>query len=68
MNCKGICQNHKAKKPKDGGRYETGQKRCNSCCVFMKYDGLFCPCCNLRLRKSSRYTKYKEKFVSGSRI
>lgn len=68
MNCKGVCQNHKAKKPKNGRRYEAGQKRCNSCNVFMKYDGLFCPCCNLRLRTSSRYTKFKEKFVSGSRI
>lgn len=68
MKCNNICQNHKAKKPKHGGRYEDGQKRCNSCDIYIKYDGLFCPCCNLRLRMSSRYTKFKEKFVTVSRV
>lgn len=68
MKCNDICQNYKAKKPKQGGRYEDGQKRCNSCNIYIKYDGLFCPCCNLRLRMSSRYTKFKEKFVTVSRI
>jgi len=65
MKCNDICQNHKAKKPIEGGRYEAGQKRCN---IFIEYDGLFCPYCNQRLRKSSRYTKFKEKFVNVSRM
>jgi len=68
MKCNDICQNHKAKKSIEGERYETGQKRCNSCNIFIEYDGLFCPCCNQRLRKSSRYTKFKEKFVNVSRM
>lgn len=68
MSCNDTCQNHKVKKPKQGGRYEAGQKRCNSCNVFIEYDGLFCPCCNTRLRLSSRCAKLKEKFVKVSRI
>lgn len=68
MKCNDICQSHKAKKPKCGGRYEAGQKRCNSCNVFMECDGVFCPCCNVRLRSSSRYTKFKEKLIGISRI
>ncbi|GFN40285.1 MAG: conserved hypothetical protein [Marine Group I thaumarchaeote] len=50
------------------GRYQVGQKRCNECDIFMKWDGLFCPCCNTRLRSNSRYTKYKEKYVKVPRI
>jgi hypothetical protein len=27
------------------GRYAIGQKRCQVCSLFMKSDGLWCPCC-----------------------
>lgn len=39
MKCNGKCQNHKVKKQKHGGRYEAGQKKCNSCNIFMEYEG-----------------------------
>ena len=68
INCNGICQKFKAKKPMKGGRYDFGQKRCNSCGIFINYEGLFCPCCNIRLRQTSRYTKLKEKTITLSRI
>ncbi len=63
MTCNGVCENHKATKPAYGGRYEDGQKRCQTCQIFVYHDGFYCPCCNMRLRASSRNTKLKEKAI-----
>jgi len=49
MTCKGICIRHKAQKPPGTGRYSTGQKRCQVCEIFLRWDGLWCPCCGYRL-------------------
>ena len=68
MACNGICVNYKASKPCTGGRYENGQKRCQTCQIFVNYEGLFCPCCNVQLRRSSRYTKLKEKHILFIRL
>ena len=59
MVCKGICVRHKAMKPGATGRYSTGQKRCQVCEIFLKWDGLWCPCCGYRLRSSPRNSKFK---------
>jgi hypothetical protein len=59
MVCKGICIRHKAQKPFGIGRYATG--RCQICEIFIKWDGLFCPCCGYRLRIRPRLFKHKAK-------
>ena len=61
MICKGICIRHKAHKPYCSGRYATGQKRCQICEIFIKMDGLRCPCCSCRLRLGPRLFKHKAK-------
>jgi hypothetical protein len=61
MTCKGICIRHKAQKPVGFGRYANGQKRCQICEIFIKWDGLWCPCCGYRLRTKPRNLKYKAK-------
>jgi hypothetical protein len=61
MVCKGICIRHKAQKPVGSGRYATGQKRCQICEIFIKWDGIFCPCCGYRLRNGPRLFKHKAK-------
>jgi hypothetical protein len=61
MTCKGICMRYSAQKPGRAGRYSTGQKRCQVCEVFIKCDGLWCPCCHYRLRTGPRNAKYKVK-------
>ncbi len=38
MTCKGICMRHKAQKPVGTGRYVSGQKRCQICEIFIKWD------------------------------
>ena len=61
MTCKGICIRHKAQKPVGSGRYATGQKRCQICDLFIKWDGIWCPCCGCRLRIGPRHYKHKAK-------
>ena len=61
MVCKGICIRHKASGPISSGRYATGQKRCQICVIFIKWDGIFCPCCGYRLRIGPRLIKHKVK-------
>lgn len=61
MACKGICTRYKAIGPMSEGRYKNGYKRCNVCDLFITYEGLFCPCCGMRLRVKPRSKKYKEK-------
>jgi hypothetical protein len=56
MTCKGICIRHK-----DSYRYDTGNKRCQICEIFIKWDGLWCPCCGYRLRNGPRSFKFKAK-------
>jgi hypothetical protein len=56
MTCKGICMRHKA-----SCRYATGNKRCQVCEIFIKWDALFCPCCGYRLRNGPRSMKFKAK-------
>jgi hypothetical protein len=55
MTCKGICVRHKA----DSNHYAIGQKRCQICERFIKWNGLSCPCCGYRLRNGPRLFKHK---------
>jgi hypothetical protein len=70
MTCKGICIRHKALRSRhhNGNRYSTGQKRCQVCEIFLKWDGLWCPCCGYRLRTKPRSLKYKAKLRSREEI
>ncbi|HZA07911.1 MAG TPA: hypothetical protein VE619_09415 [Nitrososphaeraceae archaeon] len=59
MTCKGICIRHKAMT----NHYSNGQRRCQVCELFIKWDGLFCPCCGYRLRTRPRNAKYKRRLT-----
>ena len=62
MHCVGRCVDYKAtSNTLEGGRYEQGQKRCHQCELFMKWDGLWCPCCGHLLRTKPRATKPKRR-------
>ena len=62
MVCKGICVRHRAQKPPGAsGRYAIGQKRCQVCEIFLKWDGMWCPCCGYRVRTRPRGHKFKER-------
>ena len=65
--CKRICLQYAAKKPTNLGRYDAGQKRCQICEIFITdkgtrdEQGLWCKCCNYRVRGKPRNLKYKAK-------
>ncbi len=68
LTCKGICHRYKAPKRNGNSRYAIGQKRCNSCKIFVEFDGVFCPCCGMKMRVTPRKRELKEKIFNFSRI
>ena len=70
--CKRICLEYAAKKPTNMGRYDAGQKRCQICEIFITdkgtrdEQGLWCKCCNYRVRGKPRNRIYKEKLKNNS--
>ena len=60
--CKEICGKYKAQ-PKGTGpaRYSVGQKRCQICEIFIEWEGLWCPCCGMKLRTKPRNSRAKKK-------
>ena len=62
MGCKGICMHYKASRPQSGGRYITGQKRCQTCEIYITWKDIWCPCCSCRLRNGVRSSRYKLEF------
>lgn len=65
MSCKGICIRHKAEASPKEYRYTNGQKRCQTCDIFLVWSGLWCPCCGLRLRTRPRNAKHKNPLMTG---
>jgi hypothetical protein len=58
--CKGICVRYKAVGYKGHYRYEDGQKLCTVCAEFLKYPGIRCPCCSVKLRNTPRGNKARK--------
>jgi len=63
MVCKGKCTQYKSRKPKNPGvgRYEVGQKHCSLCALFVKWEGLWCPCCGQLLRTKPRNSSNRKR-------
>ena len=70
MYCNEICFNHGVKKLRPGhsGRYESGQKRCSFCEIYIIWDGRNCPCCGTALRSKPRYAKGRDKLVQSLKL
>ena len=53
--CKGVCTNSEYETKKTvRGKLREDYRRCSICCVFLKYEGIYCPCCGVRLKVSPR--------------
>ena len=63
-NCKGVCLHPQyVHKKLVRNITQTPYKKCSTCCIFIKYDGIFCPCCGVRLsnrRKKNNSKDYHE--------
>lgn len=65
LECKQMCAGSKAPKPNDGrGRYEAGQRRCNTCGVFFDTANMHCQCCGTKLRTKPRSKAGKERLAT----
>ena len=64
MVCKGVCSRYKAKWTGHESRYTSGQKRCNTCDIYLQWDGFRCPCCGISLRTRPRESKYRVVCIS----
>ena len=60
MSCKDECSKYKAKKPISGGRYASGQRRCQICEIYIVWEGANCPCCGFRLRTKPRGSRWRK--------
>ena len=68
MVCQGICHRYKITKGKQNESwYKKGAKRCTTCAIYIKWDGLWCPCCGYMLRNKPKNNQYR-KTLKKSRI
>ncbi len=59
MPCNDICQKYRFVRDGHKKIYTSGAKRCNGRCqIFISFDGIFCPCCGVKLRQSPRNKHY----------
>ena len=62
--CKNICKLYKLRRNNASpSYYDLGCKRCVECEVFLKYDGMRCPCCDRILRIKPHNNISKGKFL-----
>jgi hypothetical protein len=61
-SCKGICVRHKSKNPIPRHTYIQGDKRCQECQIYIKWNSHWCPCCGCRLRTKPRQPRGKKSF------
>ncbi len=65
--CKDICKSYKAYKDEySGGYYAEGHKRCVECELFLKCDGMRCPCCDHILRIKPHNNDCKTRLLKQS--
>ncbi len=64
--CNGICHRYQFKKkgPAGSNWFVSGVKRCRVCSLFLRWEGLLCPCCKCRLSTRSRQGRRDIKVVS----
>ena len=46
MVCRNLCTDYHAV-----GKYANGGKFCKGCDIYVEWEGKFCPCCNVILRR-----------------
>ncbi len=53
MRCKLVCQKYKKK-----SRYDSSDSRfCSQCSIFIRWEGLRCPCCSIILKQKPRTSR-----------
>ena len=55
-HCKGKCEDYKySRKGRHGmPRLSADFARCRTCDVYLKWDGIYCPCCTVKVSRTAR--------------
>jgi hypothetical protein len=63
MICRNIICKLEEYEPKKTvrGAAEKGYRRCSNCEVFLKYQGVYCPCCSNRMKVTPNNNKARQK-------
>ena len=79
--CLKICEQYKAGRPRNGQRYNDGQVYCSTCSIWLTRDGcilkdgsvatidstgMFCKCCNIRVRAKPHSRESKSIFKKNN--
>ncbi len=71
-HCNNICKQYTVNRDnKNPRKYTAGQKRCHQCEIFIDWSGIYCPCCNNKLRtkpRTSRNRKVYQEIMLVKRI
>ena len=71
LMCKGVCNQAVYEKKgtvRVGMSEKETHKRCSICCVFIKWSGVFCPCCGVKLKMSPRNNKARTTYAKSNEI
>ena len=64
--CKNTCTNGTFDHKKlVRGDLKRDYKRCSKCSVFLKYEGVYCPCCGVRLKYSPRNNSSRKRYYES---
>lgn len=76
MACKGVCSRYKLTRKNRGSSgfteksgYYTQEhgKRCTTCAIFIRWEGIYCPCCGYHLRARPRKSQEKREELKRKR-
>ena len=67
ITCKNKCKNS-IYSPKKIVRNikETEYKRCSTCYICIKWEGVYCPCCSIRLKVSPRNNGSRKRYSDNN--
>ena len=61
LTCKGSCKiQHEVKNVVRGEK--NGFKRCTICSLYIKWEGVYCPCCGVKLKMSPTNNKARKAY------
>ena len=59
MPCNQVCEKYRFVRNAHKKIYNSGASRCNGRCqIFLSFEGSYCPCCGVKLRKSPRNKQF----------
>ncbi|MGQ0772207.1 MAG: hypothetical protein ACT4NT_05495 [Nitrososphaerota archaeon] len=68
LTCKGDCKTRYQEFLGQISLKYDGQKRCGLCNIYLKWDGVKCPCCSSVLHVRPRHSRAKTKYYESDGV